>query len=152
MAAASYGPAPPLISNSAIGMLHQFNQSTRQVGRVNKGDSSTAPTDAWELVDEAGSPRRQVSQSLVDVEHCVGDVMKALAPTFQESAHRRMRGQRTEQLDKGSSDRDHRFLHPLIGHHLPVNWLDSIPIQVAGDGGVEVVDRNPNMIEVVKLH
>jgi hypothetical protein len=60
-----------------------------------------------------------------------------------------MRRQGSKQLNEGPSDRDHRFFHALVGHHLPVGGLDSISIEIAGDGCVEVVDRNPDVIEVV---
>lgn len=133
-------------------MLYQFDQSTGQVGRVDKRDPSAAPTDPRKLVDQARTPRRQVGQCFVDVEHRIRDVVQALTLPLEEPANRRVRRQGAEQLDERPSHRDHRFFHALIGHDLSVVGLNSVSIEVIGDGGVEVVDRDPDVIEVVELH
>jgi hypothetical protein len=133
-------------------MLHQFDQGTRQVRRVNKRDSCTTPADARKLVDQTGAPGREMGQCLVDVENCIGNVMKTLAAPLEKATDRSMWRQGTQQLNERPSDRDHRFFDPLIGHDLPVDRLDSISIEVAGNGAVEVVDGDADMIEVVQLH
>ena len=71
-------------------MFHQFDQGTCQVGRVDKCDASSAPTDTRELVDEASSPGRKVSQSLVDIEHGISNVVETLTLPFEESPDRRV--------------------------------------------------------------
>jgi hypothetical protein len=55
-------------------------------------------------------------------------------------------------LNKRPPDRDHRLFDALIAHHLAMDRLHPVAIEVPGDGGIEVLDRNPDMIEVVELH
>ena len=78
--------------------------------------------------------------------------MKALAPPLQEPSHRAVAGQGLEELDEGSSHRDHRLLYTLGLDHFPGQRFDAVTVPIAGDGGIEVPDRDGHMVEVEELH
>ena len=60
--AASNSPAPPLISMSLnhAGQLHQFDQGTSEIGRMDECDPGAPPSGACSLVDESGALLAQV--------------------------------------------------------------------------------------------
>ena len=104
------------------------------------------------LVDQLGAGGGGIGQGLLDVVDRAGDVVHAGAAVLQELADRRVVTQRPQQLDAAVAEQHRGRLHTLIGHRLAV--LEHAPQQllVVGDGGVEVVDGMPDMMDRLRAH
>ena len=69
---------------------------------------------------------------------------------LEESAHRGIRGQRTQQLDVASAHADQYGFHPLLFDCLPVLQGHSQTLREELDGFVQVFNRNADVIDPPK--
>lgn len=137
---------------SVTTQLHEFDERTAKVGRVDEGDSCPAAADARLRVDEPGTLRLEMGQSSVDVDDCVGDMMETFTMLGQEFAHRGFFSQRLKQLNEGATHRNHRLLDALAHHLLAVKGLYAIAVAISVNGRVEVGDGNGDVVQVEQLH
>src|SRR5690606_23649196 len=150
--AASNSEAPPWIVNSGTGQIHQLDERATQVGGMDERDAASPPTRAGLFVYETRPPGLQMLQGRVDRAHGERDVMHAFSVLLQETPHRGFRAERHEQLNERATYRDHRLLDTLGLDHLAIQRLHPVAVGVAGDGGVEIVDRDGDVIEIEELH
>jgi hypothetical protein len=132
-------------------MLHKFDEGTAKVGRVDEGDASPSSADPRVLIYKPCSLRHEVGKRGLDIEDRVSHVMQALAVSFQETSDGGIGRKRSQELDVRSSEGDHRLFHSLLGDHLPVDRFDAISVEVTVDRGIQVLNGDADMIEVVEL-
>jgi len=119
---------------------------------MDKGDTCAPAPGAGRLVDETGALLLEMSQRRFDGGDHERDMMQTLAPGLQESAHGSVRPQWLQQLDERPPDRDHRLFHALGLDDLPIQRLHAISSQIAGKCGVQVVDRDADVVQVEQFH
>lgn len=126
IAAASYSLAPPLISISANGGLHEFYQSPGQVGGVDEGDPGAPPAASGLFVDKPCPRGAQVGESSFDVDHRVREVVEPLAALLEKPTDRGDRLSWLEQLDKASSYRQKGLFDTLAFDQFAMNRLHAV--------------------------
>lgn len=93
-----------------------------------------------------------MAERLFEVQYRKGNMVEALTVAVDEATHRGIGCQRSEELQKGAPDRDHRLLHTLSFHRLPVQRRHSVAGVIEGDGLLEIGDGNGDVVQVVELH
>jgi len=104
------------------------------------------------LVDQLGAGAGERAEHPRQVVDLVGDVVHPGPAAGEKPANRRVVAERREQLDPAVADPQRRRLDALVDHRLAV--LDASRKQplVGGDGVVEVVDRDPDVVDAERLH
>ena len=75
-------------------------------------------------------------------------VVEAFAPSGQEPSHRRVRAEGPEELDEGRTGTEEDLFHSLILDHLTVHRFDPQRCPILGDGGGQIADRDPDVVDV----
>ena len=119
---------------------------------MNERDPMPPTANTGLFVDEPHSFGPQVVEGRLDVSHRIRHVMHALAPRRQELADGRVGGEGGEQLNVGTADGDHGLFDSLARHHFPMNGLDVVLAPVLVQGDVEVVNGNPDVMNVDQKH
>ena len=132
-------------------MLHEFDEGTAQVGRVDEGDASPSSADPRVFIYQPCSLRDEVGKRGFYIEDCVSHVVQALTLAFQEAADGGIGREGTQELDVRSSEGNHRLFDSLLDDYLPVDRFDAISVEVTVDRGIQVVNGDADMIEVVEL-
>ena len=132
--------------------FHQFDQRTGQRSGMHERDPVPPSSDPGVTVDELDLLLGQVAQSLFNRGDCVGDVMEAFAVPGQEATNGGVRAQWLQQLDVGGPDRDHGFLDSLFFDDRAVFGTYVVLPLVFGEGAVEIVDGDADMIDVDQSH
>ena len=100
------------------------------------------------FVDEAGARASHVLERGRDVVHAIGDVVHAGSAPFEMAPDGGVRAEGAEQLHVGVTDVEQDLLDALIGDDLAVDGLQAEGDAVALDGGVQVGDRDPDVIDL----
>jgi hypothetical protein len=132
-------------------MLHQFDESTPQIGRVDERDAGPTSANPRILIYQPCSLGHQVGERLFNVEHGIGDMVQALTLPCEETSDRAIGRERSQQLDERAPDRNHRLLNSLLGDYLSMDWFDAIAVEIPLDRGLQVVHGDSDMVEVVEL-
>src|SRR4051812_20298762 len=142
-------PKKPMVtfSFSAMGGLHDLGQDAAGGAGVQERDARAADAGPGLLVDEAQARGAQALELGIDVGGLVGDVVKARALLGQELAHGRVLAERREQLDVVLADVKQDRLDALGLHGLAVDELDVEVALVELEGGVEVLDRDADVVD-----
>ena len=119
---------------------------------MDKGDAGAPSTGAGDLVDESDALLTQMLEGDVDRRNGEGNMVQALAPALEEAADRRVGAERLQQLDEGSSHRDHRLLDTLSLHHLAIQRLNPISRPVVVECLLQIMHRNGDVVEIQQLH
>lgn len=119
---------------------------------MDEGDSSSTPSDSWLFVDETRSPALQVSEGGFDRAHGIGNMVQTFTLLGQEATHRGFRAQWLQQLYERAANWNHRLLHALFLHPLTVKGLHVVPVSIAFDRQVEVLNGYGHMIQIEKFH
>src|SRR5213595_3274310 len=101
-------------TRSFVLIVHQLCQDPARRVRVNERDLQSAEAAAGLLVDQlrpAGGQPRELGGAVVDLE---GDVVHARAALRDELPDRRLRTERTEQLDVRVADAEERDFDALV--------------------------------------
>src|SRR3954466_8114632 len=132
--------------------LHEFHQHAVHAVRVDERHAQPEQAHARLLVDQLGAAGGGVGQRLLDIADPKRHVVHAGSAVEQELADRGVVTQRPQQLDAAVAQQHGCRLHSLIGHRLAV--LEHAPQQllVVRDGGVEVVDSMPDMMDRLCAH
>ncbi len=132
-------------------MLHEFDEGTAQVGRVDEGDAGPPTADPRDLIYQPCSLRHEVGERGFDIEDRVSHVVQALTVSFQEAADGGIGRERPQELDVRSSEGNHRLFDSLLDDYLPVGRFDAISVEVTIDRRIQVLNGDADMIEVVEL-
>ena len=119
---------------------------------MHEGNPGPAPTPPRFPVHEERTLSLEVGEGLLDVDHGIGDVMKPLPSALQEPTHRRVGSEGGQELDEGTTDRQHGLFHTLLLDDLPVHGRHPVTAAVVSQRLVEVVDSDGHMVEVEELH
>src|SRR6185437_10128258 len=132
--------------------LHEFHQHAVHAVRMDERHAQPEQAHARLLVYQLGAGGGGIGQGLVDVVDPQRHVVHAGTAVEQELADRGVVTQRPQQLDATIAQQHRCRLHPLVGHRLSV--LEHAPQQllVVGDGGVEIVDSMPDMMDRLCAH
>ena len=133
-------------------MFHQFDQRTREIRGVNKGNAGTPASPPRLAIDQPAALAFEMRQGDFQIEHCKRDVVETLAALVEKPGDRSGVIDRCDQLYVGSAQGEHCFFHSLVSHHLTMQGLDSVSSSIPGQGGIEITDRNSDVVEVVGLH
>lgn len=133
-------------------MFNQFDQRTREIGGVNKGDAGAPASLTGLAIDQPAALAFEMSQGNFKVEYGKGDVVETLAALVEKPGDRSVMTHRCDQLYVGAAQGKHRFFHPLVGHDLTMQGLDSVAGSIPGQSGIEITNRNCDVVEVVGLH
>src|SRR6476661_142676 len=132
--------------------LHEFHQHAVHAVRMDERHAQPEQPYTRLLVDQLGAGGGGIGQRPLDVVDPQRHVVHAGAAVLQELADRGVVTQRPQQLNASVTEQHRRRLHALVGHRLAV--LEHTPQQllVVGDGGVEVVDGMPDMMDRLCAH
>ena len=106
-----------------------------------------AYSGARRLVDQPHAGRAQLVERRRDVVDPVGDVVQPGPATREETADRRVRGQRRQQLDVAVPDVEQRRLDALLGDRLAVHERHPVRVAVHGDRRLEVLDGDADVVD-----
>jgi hypothetical protein len=120
--------------------------------RVDECDLEPEETFARPCVDQVGARTGQLGQRLVEIPDLIGHVVHPGPALGEEAANRRVLAERLEQLHPTGADANGRRADALSLDRRAV--LDPRPEQllVGRKGGVEVFDRNSQMMNPPRLH
>lgn len=119
---------------------------------MDEGDPGATSAHPRFGVDETCSLLLEMGKGSFDRYNSIGDVVQTFTILGQELTHRSFRAEGLEQLNKGAAHGDHRLLDPLALHFFPVHRLDPVTVPVSIEGGVEIMNRDRDMVEIEKLH
>jgi hypothetical protein len=103
-------------------------------------------------VDQLDAFVREALQLAVEVGDLVRHVVHAGPALGEEPAHVRVVAERAQQLDATSADAHGSRLDTLVGDGLALLELRPEDALVCVDGLVEVDDRNPQVMDPLRLH
>jgi len=107
------------------------------------------PGRVVDQLSAAGREPRELFAHVVDLE---GDVVHAGPALGEKAPHRRLGAERGEQLDPSGADAERCRLDSLLGNRFPVLDLGAEEALVGGHCGVEVGDRNPEVMNAAGAH
>ena len=130
----------------SLGRYAVFKNAARRLG-MDERDLEPEEAEARLLVDQVDAVGLQPLQLPGDVVALEGDVVHAGAALREEPAHRRVGPERPEQLDARAGDRERRRLDPLVLEALPVLDGGAEEDAVGRDRSVQIVDRDPDVVD-----
>ena len=104
------------------------------------------------FVDQIRARARELHQRRVEIAHLVGDVVHSGSPLRKKAADRRVFAKRLEQLDSTVADADRRSFDTLIFDRRTVLDPSAEQTLVGRERGVEVLDRDPQVMDPSRLH
>jgi hypothetical protein len=104
------------------------------------------------FIDEIRPGARELYQRCVEIAHLVGNVVHSGSPLRKEAADRRVFAKRLEQLDSTVADADRRSFDTLLLHRRAVFDPSAEQPFVGRERGVEVLDRDPQVMDPSRLH
>lgn len=119
---------------------------------MNEGNRGAARAGAWRLVDGGGPGGDHGLEGGGTVVDPVADVVQALTPPLEMPGDRRVGPGGSRELDVALADPDQRFLDPIGVDDLAVMHLGTERGGVVGDGVLEVVDGDRDMVDGGQLH
>lgn len=119
---------------------------------MHEGDLETEEAAMRLEVDQLHALVREAAQLVVEVGDLVCDVVHAGPAPGEEPAHVRVVSERAQELDTTSADPHGSGLDALVRHRLALLELGPEHALVRVDGLVEVDDRNPQMMDPLRLH
>ena len=128
--------------------LHQLDQDAAESLRVHERDPRPSRPRSGRLVDQRHAGGTQAIQSFLDAAHAICHVVEAFAPSGQEPSHRRVRAEGPEELDEGRTGTEEDLFHSLILDHLTVHRFDPQRHPILGDGGGQITDGDPDVVDV----
>ncbi len=151
---------------SGPGGLYELRQHSGQIAGVSERDRGPQGAVPWPLVDQLNTvPCKRIQHGCHVVDR-VADMVEPLTAASQEPAYRRVGAERLEQLDVRAGrtgrigqragraesrddvvEREHRLANALLGVRLDGDDLEAEARPVAGDGHVEVVHRDPDVVD-----
>jgi len=120
--------------------------------RVNERDLPAEEAGPRPPVDELRPAGRQPLELRGDVVDREREVVHARAASGDEPSDRGVRAERREQLDPALAEAEERHLDAVLLEHLAVLEHRAEEPAVGGDGAVEVVDRDPNVVDARRAH
>ncbi len=120
--------------------------------RVYECDLEPEQALSWRLVDEVGPRVGELGESGVEIAHLVGDVVHPRPALGEEAADGSVFAERLEQLDAALADPERGGPNALILHRCAMLDFRSEQALVRGQSGVEIVDRNSEMVDPPRLH
>jgi hypothetical protein len=114
---------------------------------MDEGDLEAEHAVPRRLVDQLRTGLGQVRQCGADVVDLVRDVMHAGAPLRQEAAHRRVLGERSEQLEPALADADRGGLDALLLDARTLLEPGAEEALVRVERAVEILDRETDMMD-----
>jgi diacylglycerol kinase (ATP) len=117
---------------------------------VKERDAGAEHPVARRLVDRLQAGGAQAGERGRDVVDPVGDVVEAGAAPDQEAADGRVLAERRKQLDVAVSDAKQRGLDALRLDRLAVNERHAVGVAVECDRGVEVNDRDADVVDAAE--
>src|SRR5262245_10752747 len=119
---------------------------------MDKRDLEAEHPAARLLVDQLRAGAGKRAEHPGQVVDLVGDVVHPGPAAGEKPADRRIVAKRREQLDPAVADAHRCRLDALVDHRLAVLDAGGEQPLVGGDGVVEVVDRNPDVVNAERLH
>jgi len=104
------------------------------------------------FVDQIRTRARELHERPVEIAHLVGDMVHPGPPLREEAADRRVFAERLEQLHSTVADADRRGFDTLIWHRRSVLDPSAEQPLVCRERGVEVLDRDPQVMDPSRLH
>lgn len=130
-------------------MLHQFDEHSTGVLGVGEVDQGSGGAHFRFVVEQADPGRPKVLAHGVDVGDRVGHLLDSRSVAIKEAADWGVARQRRQKLDPrpGIPNGKHRFTNPLLLIHLLVRDGQSEGAGVEVDGGVEIDDSDPHVVD-----
>ena len=120
--------------------------------RVDECDLEPEKPAMWLLVDQLDALLGETLQLELEIGHLVGDVMHAGAAVGEKLADRRFIAERREQLDSAFANSYRGGFDTLLGNCVAVLDLGAEEPPIGVEGFVEILDRQPEMVNPLRLH
>ena len=133
-------------------LLDQLDQRSERSLRVDEGHGRTTRTGTGDHVDGPTTGCHDGLQGLGAVVDPVADVVDAFAALLQEPGDRRIGSGSGRELDVGLSDPQQGFVDAVPFDDLTVVDLGTEGRPVVGDGRLQVVDRDGNVVYLGQQH
>ena len=104
------------------------------------------------FVDQVRACACQFGKRFLEIGDLVGDVMHTRPSLRQEAADGGVLPERLEQLDTALADTDRRCPDSLISYGRAVLDLRAEQPLVGHEGRIEVLDRDPQMVDPPRVH
>jgi len=130
-------------------LLDELDKDTASALGVDEVDSGATRSGPCSLVEQLKTAFPQGLGDLVHVVDGVRDLVDAFAAGFEELGDRRLLGQWRDELQEraGLTHAQHRFADVLIVIDLGMDRLHAEGLGVERDGGIEVANRDPYVVD-----
>jgi hypothetical protein len=119
---------------------------------VNERDLEPEQTGPGTFVDQICAGACKLGQRCIEIVHLVGDVVHSRAALREEAADRSVVSEGLEQLDATVADSNRGCAHTLILDRRAMLDLRAEQTLVSRESGVEILDRNSQMMDPPRLH
>ena len=119
---------------------------------MDERDLEAEQARTWALVNQVRACARKLCECCLEIADLVGHVMHSGPSLRNEAADGRVFPEWLEQLDAALADTDRRCPDSLISYGRAVLDLRAEEPLVGREGRIEVLDRDPQMVDPPRVH